>query len=267
MRDFALALSAHVAEATEANLAQAECSRPRSDTLMAAQPPLERGMRRLACWLLTAPLISDGAAGSAVVRQSDEGASWTGHVLSAPAATRFRVFAQAYGACREAAITRRNKPAKPFANALIEWNANKPSVDGPLCRSNPYSSMSWRQSLPPIRPAAGDGWAEHQHLPGTVRARSAKPWLGRMVPSDLGQPRRRGGTAHRHRGQPYQPAFADGSRWEPPRRTIRGFASHAGLLAPQPRRTPPSCSTRAIWPARPTLAPKIFAAIADPHQQ
>ena len=41
MQDFALALSAHVAEPTEANLAQVELQADRAlrHTLMAAQPP------------------------------------------------------------------------------------------------------------------------------------------------------------------------------------------------------------------------------------
>ena len=116
--------------------------------------------RRLARWLLTAP-PSVASLPSAVAWQSDSGAfvDWA----------RFRLLggdeiaglSQAYGACREALIARRNKFAKPFAQALIEWNANKPSVDGRLV---PVESVLEHVVAPQKRLMPADGHERQEAL-------------------------------------------------------------------------------------------------------
>jgi len=271
MQDLALALSAHVAEPTEANLAQVErqADRVLRHTLMAAQPPrAERvGMaRRLARWMLTAPR-SVASLPSAVAWQSDEGAfvDWA----------RFRLLggdeipelSQAYGACREALIARRNKFAKPFANALIEWNANKPSVDGRLV---PVESVL-EHVVAPI--AAGhptlllvmDGLSIS--IFRELFARSASHGWAEMVPSDLGQPLV---------GVAALPTVTEVSRTSLlcGRLTLgaaaqerSGFASHAALLAHSRAGAPPRLFHKGDLADATNLAPEVRAAIADPHQR
>ena len=271
MQDFALALSAHVAEPTEANLAQVELQADRvlRHTLMAAQPPrAERvGMaRRLARWLLTAPR-SVTALPSAVTWQSDEGAfvDWA----------RFRLLggdeipelSQAYGACREALIARRNKFAKPFAQALIEWNANKPSIDGRLV---PVESVLEHVVAPiaaahPTLLLVMDGLSIS--IFRELFARSASHGWAEMVPSDLGQPLV---------GVAALPTVTEVSRTSLlcGRLTLgaaaqerSGFASHAALLAHSRAGAPPRLFHKGDLADATNLAPEVRAAIADPHQR
>ena len=108
--------------------------------------------RRLARWLLTAtPIVA--SLQTAVAWQSDEGAfvDWA----------RFRLLggdeipdlSQAYSACREALIARRNKFAKPFAQALMRMEREEAGAStGGSFRSSRCSSMYWRRSPPLIRP-------------------------------------------------------------------------------------------------------------------
>lgn len=271
MQDFALALSAHVAEPTEANLAQVELQADRvlRHTLMAAQPPrAERvGMaRRLARWLLTAPR-SVASLPSAVAWQSDEGAfvDWA----------RFRLLggdeipelSQAYGACREALIARRNKFAKPFAQALIEWNANKPSVDGRLV---PVESVL-EHVVAPIAAAHPNLLLVMDGLSISIFrelfARSASHGWTEMVPSDLGQPLV---------GVAALPTLTEVSRTSLlcGRLTLgaavqerSGFASHAALLAHSRAGAPPRLFHKGDLADATNLAPEVRAAIADPHQR
>lgn len=271
MQDFALALSAHVAEPTEANLAQVErqADRVLRHTLMAVQPPrAERvGMaRRLARWLLTAPR-SAASLPSAVAWQSDEGAfvDWA----------RFRLLggdeipelSRAYGACREALIARRNKFAKPFANALIEWNANKPSVDGRLV---PVESVLEHVVAPiaaahPTLLLVMDGLSIS--IFRELFARSASHGWAEMVPSDLGQPLV---------GVAALPTVTEVSRTSLlcGRLTLgaaaqerSGFASHAALLAHSRAGAPPRLFHKGDLADATNLAPEVRAAIADPHQR
>ncbi len=271
MQDFALALSAHVAEPTEANLAQVErqADRVLRHTLMAAQPPrAERvGMaRRLARWLLTAPR-SVTALPSAVAWQSDEGAfvDWA----------RFRLLggdeipelSQAYGACREALIARRNKFAKPFAQALIEWNANKPSIDGRLV---PVESVL-EHVVAPIAAAhltlllVMDGLSIS--IFRELFERSASHGWAEMVPSDLGQSLV---------GVAALPTVTEVSRTSLlcGRLTLgaaaqerSGFASHAALLAHSRAGAPPRLFHKGDLADATNLASEVRAAIADPHQR
>lgn len=271
MQDYALALSAHVAEPTEANLAQVErqADRVLRHTLMAAQPPrAERvGMaRRLARWLLTAPR-SVASLPSAVAWQSDEGAfvDWA----------RFRLLggdeipelSQAYGACREALIARRNKFAKPFAQALIEWNANQPSVDGRLV---PVESVLEHVVAPiaaahPTLLLVMDGLSIS--IFRELFARSASHGWAEMVPSDLGQPLV---------GVAALPTVTEVSRASLlcGRLTLgaaaqerSGFATHAALLAHSRAGAPPRLFHKGDLADATNLAPEVRAAIADPHQR
>lgn len=271
MQDFALALSAHVAEPTEANLSQVELQADRvlRHTLMAAQPPrAERvGMaRRLARWLLTAPR-SVASLPSAVAWQSDEGAfvDWA----------RFRLLggdeipelSQAYGACREALIARRNKFAKPFAQALIEWNANKPSIDGRLV---PVESVLEHVVAPiaaahPTLLLVMDGLSIS--IFRELFARSASHGWAEMVPSDLGQPLV---------GVAALPTVTEVSRTSLlcGRLTLgaaaqerSGFGSHAALLAHSRAGAPPRLFHKGDLADATNLAPEVRAAIADPHQR
>lgn len=271
MQDFALALSAHVAEPTETNLSQVELQADRvlRHTLMAAQPPrAERvGMaRRLARWLLTAPR-SVASLPSAVAWQSDEGAfvDWA----------RFRLLggdeipelSQAYGACREALIARRNKFAKPFAQALIEWNANKPSIDGRLV---PVESVLEHVVAPiaaahPTLLLVMDGLSIS--IFRELFARSASHGWAEMVPSDLGQPLV---------GVAALPTVTEVSRTSLlcGRLTLgaaaqerSGFASHAALLAHSRAGAPPRLFHKGDLADATNLAPEVRAAIADPHQR
>ena len=271
LQDFALALSAHVAEPTEANLAQVELQADRAlrHTLMAAQPPRAERVemaRRLARWLLTAPR-SVASFQTAVTWQADEGAfvDWA----------RFRLLggdeiselSHAYSACREALIARRNKFAKPFVQALIEWNANKPSVDGRLV---PVESIL-EQVLAPIA-AAGpalllvmDGLSIS--IFRELFARSGSHGWAEMVPSDLGRPLV---------GVAALPTVTEVSRASllcgrltmgAAAQERSGFASHPALLAHSRAGTPPRLFHKGDLTDATNLAPEVRAAIADPHQR
>ena len=271
LQDFALALSAHVAEPTEANLAQVELQADRAlrHTLMAAQPPRAERVemaRRLSRWLLTAPRPA-APLQTAVTWQSDEGAfvDWA----------RFRLLggdevpelSQAYSACREALIARRNKFAKPFAQALIEWNANKPSIDGRLV---PVESVLERVLAPiasshPTLLLVMDGLSVS--IFRELFARSASHGWAEMVPSDIGQP-----TV----GVAALPTVTEVSRASLlcGRLTLgaaaqekSGFASHAALLAHSRPGSPPRLFHKGELAEATNLAPEVRAAVADPHQR
>lgn len=271
MQDFALALSAHVAEHTEANLAQVELQADRAlrHTLMAAQPPRAERVemaRRLSRWLLTAPRSATSLQ-TAVTWQSDEGAfvDWA----------RFRLLggdeipelSQAYSACREALIARRNKFAKPFAQALIEWNANKPALDGRLV---PVESVL-EHVLAPIAAAHPTMLLVMDGLSISIFrelfGRSASHGWAEMVPSDIGQPLV---------GVAALPTVTEVSRTSLlcGRLTLgaaaqekAGFASHAALLAHSRAGTPPRLFHKGDLADATNLAPEVRAAIADPHQR
>lgn len=271
MQDFALALSAHVAEPTEANLALVErqAERVLGHALLAAQPPrAERvGMaRRLARWLLTAPAPA-ASLPSAVAWQSDEGAfvDWA----------RFRLLggdeipelSQAYGACRAALSVRRNKFARSFANALIEWNANEPSVDGRLV---PVESVL-EQVVAPIAAAHPTLLLVMDGLSISIFrelfARSASHGWAEMVPSDLGRPLV---------GVAALPTVTEVSRTSllcgrlmtgAAAQERSGFATHAALLAVSRAGAPPRLFHKGDLADASNLAPEVRAAIADPHQR
>ncbi|ODS98669.1 MAG: alkaline phosphatase [Lautropia sp. SCN 69-89] len=271
MQDFALALSAHVAEPKEANLAQVELQADRvlRHTLMASQAPrAERvGMaRRLARWLLNAPKAATSLP-SAVAWQADEGAfvDWA----------RFRLLggdeiaelSQAYGACREALIARRNTFAKPFAQTLIEWNANKPSLDGRLV---PVECVLEHVVAPiaaahPTLLLVMDGLSIS--IFRELFTRSASHGWAEMVPAELGQPLV---------GVAALPTVTEVSRTSLlcGRLTLgaaaqerSGFSTHAALLAHSRAGVPPRLFHKGDLADATNLAPEVRAAIADPHQR
>src|SRR5262249_20312541 len=159
-------------------------------TLMASQTPRAERVemaRRLARWLLTAPRAMTSLQGAAGW-QADEGAfvDWA----------RFRLLggdeiaevSQAYSRCRGALIARRNKFAKTFAQALIEWNANKPSVDGRLV---PVECVLEHVVAPiaaahPALLLVMDGLSIS--IFRELFARSASHGWAEMVPAEFGQP-------------------------------------------------------------------------------
>jgi hypothetical protein len=133
LQDFATALTAHVIEPTKENLDQVElyADNALAHTLLTNQKNrMERVemARRLARWLMVgAP--SNVSIQTAAAWQCDEGAfvDWA----------RFRLLggdelpdlSNAYSACRAAVIDRRNTFAKLFAQALVQWNIQKPTTD------------------------------------------------------------------------------------------------------------------------------------------
>ena len=271
MQDFALALSAHVAEPTEANLAQVELQADRAlrHTLMTAQPPRAERVemaRRLSRWLLAASLPVTSLQ-AAVTWQSDEGAfvDWA----------RFRLLggdeipelSHAYSACREALIARRNKFAKPFAQALIEWNANKPADDGRLV---PVESVL-EQVLAPIAAAHPTLLLVMDGLSISIFrelfARSASHGWAEMVLSAIGQPLV---------GVAALPTVTEVSRTSllcgrlmlgAAAQEKAGFASNAALLAHSRAGAPPRLFHKGDLADATNLSPEVRAAIADSHQR
>jgi PglZ domain len=271
MRDFALALSAHVAGPSEINLTQVELQADRvlRHALMAAQPPRAKRVemaRRLARWLLSAPRSATSLQG-AVTWQCDEGAfvDWA----------RFRLLggdeipelSHAYSACREALIAQRNKFAKLFAQLLIEWNANKPPVDSRLV---PVESALERV----IAPIAATDAVLLLVMDGLsisifreLFAHSASHGWAEMVPSEIGHPLV---------GVAALPTVTEVSRASLlcGRLTIGaaaqekvGFASHTALLAHSRAGAPPRLFHKGDLAEASNLAPEVRAAIADPHQR
>jgi hypothetical protein len=134
MRAFAAALSAHVAAPGEAQLARVEllADGVLKHALATGQPQrMDRVemARRLARWLML-PAPSATTVNTAAAWQTDEGAfvDWA----------RFRLLGgdelteldHAYGALRAACIARRNAFDQPFAQALLQWNAQTPGAEG-----------------------------------------------------------------------------------------------------------------------------------------
>jgi hypothetical protein len=271
LRDFALALSAQVAEPTETHLAQVEWQADRAlqHTLMAAQPPRAERVemaRRLARWLLSAP-PSAISLQTAVTWQADEGAfvDWA----------RFRLLggdelpelSQAYRACREALMARRNTFAKSFAPALIEWNANPPTVDGRLV---PVESVLERVLAPiaaahPTLLLVMDGLSIS--IFRELFAHSASHGWAELMPSDIGQPLV---------GVAALPTVTEVSRASllcgrltmgSAAQEKTGFASYAALLAHSRTGAPPRLFHKGDLADATNLAPELRTAIADPHQR
>ena len=236
---------------------------------MVAQPPRAERVemaRRLSRWLLTASR-SAATLPDAVAWQSDEGAfvDWA----------RFRLLggdeiselSHAYAACREALISKRNKFAKPFAQALIEWNANKPAVEGRLV---PVEHVLERVVAPiaaahPTLLLVMDGLSIS--IFRELFARSTSHGWAEMVQSGIGKPLV---------GVAALPTVTEVSRASLlcGRLTLgaaaqekSGFASHAALLANSRAGMPPRLFHKGDLADATNLASEVRAAMADPHQR
>lgn len=271
LQDFAGALAAQVAEPNAMHLAQVELCADRAlgHTLLAAQPSRAQRIemaRRLARWMLTAPPAT-ASLPAAAAWQTDEGAfvDWA----------RFRLLggdevaelSQAYHACREALIARRDTLAKPFAQALIEWNANKPSVAG---RVVPVESVLERVLAPlasshPVLLLVMDGLSVS--IFRELFAHSAAPGWAEMVRSDVEQALV---------GVAALPTITEVSRASLlcGRLTLgaaaqekSGFASHAALLAHSRPGLPPRLFHKGELSDATNLAAEVRAAVADPRQR
>lgn len=270
MQDFALALSAHVAEPTTTNLAQVElqANRALSHVLMTAhQPRAERleMARRLARWLMTTN-PSATSIQTAVDWQADQGAfvDWA----------RFRLLggdelsevSHAYSACRDAVIARRNAFAKSFAQTLVEWNSQKPAADGRLV---PVESVI-EYVLGPISAAQPTLLLIMDGLSISIFrelfARSSSHGWAEMVRSDLGRP---------FVGVAALPTITEVSRASLlcGRLTVgaaaqekTGFASNAVLLAQSRPELPPQLFHKGDLADATNLASEVRLAIANPKQ-
>lgn len=268
---FATALAAHVAEPSEANLSQVELHADyalRHAWVGTQQPRLERVemARRLARWLLlpspTVPFLSAG-----IEWQTDQGAfvDWA----------RFRLLggdelpelSNAYMACREAVIARRNGFAKPFAQALIQWNGQVTDagdrtirlesilerVVAPIAAAHPtlllvmdglstsifrelfarISSLGWAEVVPADRGLALAGIAA---LPTITEVSRASLLCGRLTVGAAAQEK-------------------------------TGFTKHAALLAKSNSDAPPRLFHKGDLADATNLSADVRAAISSPHQK
>lgn len=271
LEDFALALTAHVGEPTDVNLAQVELQTDRalSHALMAAQAPRAERVemaRRLSRWLLTPPRAV-ASLNTAATWQADEGAfvDWARFRLLG--GDEIHELSEAYRVCREALIARRNKLAQPFANALLEWNKNQPSVDGRLV---PVESVLEHLVAPiaathPILLLVMDGLSIS--IFRELFARSSNYGWTEMVRADVGHPLV---------GVAALPTVTEVSRASllcgrlslgAAGQEKAGFASHAGLLAHSKPGLPPRLFHKGDLADTSNLAPEVRAAIADPQQR
>jgi len=271
LTEFAHALSAHVAEPTQAHLQQVES---RADRVLRhalaneQKPRMERVemARRLARWLLT-PIVSGASLPDSVEWQADQGAyvDWA----------RFRLLggdelselSQAYAACRHALIARRNEFARSFAQTLVQWNAQVPDDTGrvvplervldkvvaPIAAAQPVmllvmdglSASIFRELFSRI---ATQGWAE------LVPASSGKPLVGVAAIPTVTEVSRASLLCGR--------LTVGAQAQEKP-----GFASHPALLATSRAELPPRLFHKGDLSDAGNLAPEVRAAISNPRQQ
>lgn len=271
LTEFALALSAHAAEPSEANLQQVELQADRAlkHTLMNDQRPrMERVemARRLARWLLS-PMASGGLLPESVEWQADQGAyvDWA----------RFRLLggdeltelSDAYAACRRAAIARRDGFAKPFAQALAQWSAQTPASLGrvvpleqvldrivaPIAAVQPVlllvmdglSNSIFRELF---ARAPNHGWAE------LVSAAQGKPFVGVAAVPTITEVSRTTLLCGR---------LTTGTQaQEKP-----GFASHPALMATSRAEHAPKLFHKGDLADAGNLSLEVRSAIANPKQQ
>lgn len=271
LEDFGLALGAHAAEPSEPKLKQVELQADRAlrHGLMNAQRPrMERVemARRLARWLLS-PTPSAPSLPEAIEWQTDQGAfvDWA----------RFRLLggdelpelSNAYVVCREAVIARRNGFAKPFAQALVQWNAQHPANGG---RVIPIESVLEKVVAPiaaahPVMLLVMDGLSTSIFRELFARV-SSQGWV-EVVPADGGQPLA---------GVAALPTVTEVSRASLlcGRLTVgaaaqekTGFATHPALLAHSRSETPPKLFHKGDLADATNLATEVRAAIANANQR
>jgi hypothetical protein len=271
LTDFALALSAHAAEPTEANLEQVELQADRAlkHTLMNDQRPrMERVemARRLARWLLS-PMASGASLPDSLEWQADQGAyvDWA----------RFRLLggdeltelSDAYAACRQAAVARRNAFAKPFAHALVQWNAQTPADSG---RVVPLEHVLDRVIAPiatvqPTLLLVMDGLSNS--IFRELFARAASHGWAELVPTSQGKP---------FVGVAAVPTITEVSRTSllcgrlttgAQAQEKSGFATHPALMATSRAEFAPKVFHKGDLADAGNLAPEVRAAIANQKQQ
>lgn len=271
MREFADALSAHIAVPADAQLARVEELADRVLKHALAVPQQQRMdrvemARRLARWLMCpAPLAATvtGAAGW----QADDGAfvDWA----------RFRLLggdelpelSQAYSATRAAVIARRNAFAQAFSQALLRWNGQTPGADGRLV---PVEDVLDRVVGPiaanhPVMLLVMDGLSTSIFRELFTRVGSLG-W-NEMVPAEVGHPLV---------GVAALPTVTEVSRASLlcGRLTVgaaaqekSGFASHATLLAHSRTEAPPRLFHKGDLADSTNLSQEVRATIANPHQK
>ena len=298
MRAFAEGLLAHVAAPGEAKLARVE--QLADGVLKHALAALQQQRmdrvemaRRLARWLML-PAPSAANVATAVGWQTDEGAfvDWA----------RFRLLGgdelteldHAYDAMRAAAIALRNAFDQPFAQALLQWNAQTPGADGrvvpiesvldrvlgPIAASQPglllvmdgLSTSIYRELFSRINNL---GWVE------IVPADAEHPRGGDgPLPSAL-PPAGGGRRAASAWGLPFIGVAALPTVTEVSRTSLlcgrlalgtaanekTGFASHPALLAHSRSEVPPRLFHKGDLADSTNLSQEVRATIANPHQK
>jgi hypothetical protein len=271
LMDFAQALSAHAAEPTEAALQQVELRTDRAlkHVMAGAQKSrMERVemARRLARWLLS-PSVSGASLPDSVKWQADEGAyvDWA----------RFRLLggdeltglSEAYAACRRAVIERRNAFAKPFAQALVHWNAQVPADNGrviplecvldkvlaPIAAAQPVlllvmdglSTSIFRELF---ARAGAHGWSE------LVQTSVGKPLVGVAAIPTVTEVSRASLLCGR--------LLVGTQSEEKP-----GFATHPILLSHSRPELPPKLFHKGDLADTGNLAAEVRASISNPHQR
>jgi hypothetical protein len=271
MRAFAAGLSAHVAAPGEAQLARVE--QLADGVLKHALAALQQQRmdrvemaRRLARWLML-PAPSAANVANAVGWQADEGAfvDWA----------RFRLLGgdelteldHAYDAMRTAAIARRNAFDQPFAQALLQWNAQTPGADG---RVVPIESVLDRVIGPiaasqPVLLLVMDGLSTSIYRELFSRINNLG-WV-EMVPAD---------AEHPLVGVAALPTVTEVSRTSllcgrlalgTAANEKSGFASHPALLAHSRSEVPPRLFHKGDLADSTNLSQEIRATIANPHQK
>ena len=271
MRAFAAGLSAHVAAPGEAQLARVE--QLADSVLKHALAALQQQRmdrvemaRRLARWLML-PAPSAATVTIAVGWQADEGAfvDWA----------RFRLLGgdelteldHAYDALRAASIARRNAFDQPFAQALLQWNAQTPGADG---RVVPIESVLDRVLGPivasqPVLLLVMDGLSTSIYRELFSRINNLG-WV-EMVPAD---------AEHPLVGVAALPTVTEVSRTSllcgrlalgTAANEKTGFASHPALLAHSRSEMPPRLFHKGDLADSTNLSQEVRATIANPHQR
>jgi hypothetical protein len=270
--NFASALKTHAAEPNEVHLQQVEIHADRAlrHLLIHEQRPrMERVemARRLARWLLSPMASGGGPVAESLEWQADQGAyvDWA----------RFRLLggdeltelSEAYAACRQSAIARRDVFAKSFGQALVQWNAQRTAGNG---RVVPLEQVLDRVVAPiaavqPVLLLVMDGLSNS--IFRELFARSSSHGWAELVPTALAKPLV---------GVAAIPTITEVSRTSllcgrlatgGQAQERPGFASHAGLAVASRAEFPPKLFHKGDLADSGNLASDVRSAIANPKQQ
>lgn len=272
LRAFATALAAQVADPSKDHLIQVEQQADRAlrHHLASAQGPRLKRVamaRRLARWLMQAPPRAPSLS-LAVEWQADQGAfvDWARFSLLGGDA-QVPELSDAYRRCREAVIARRNEFAKAFAQALIQWNANKPGPEGrtvplesvldhvlgPIAQAHPVLLLVMDGlSISIFRDLFADmgrnGWAElvPSHLGRALSGVAAIPTITEVSRASLLCGRLTLGAASLERS---------------------GFVNHPALVAQSRADAPPRLFHKGDLADSTNLSPEVIAAVSNPQQK